>query len=88
MVRKALIRTTDGFVVNVIEIDDASVWPVPNGHRLQASLVAGPGDTWNGTRFVPSAPPPPPRINVLRDKIAADTATIAELREFLKLAGL
>ena len=88
MVRKALIRTVDGFVENVIEIDDVSTWPIPSGRFLLASQVAGPGDTWNGTRFVRGVPPPPSRISVLQDKLRDDTITTAETRELLRLSLL
>ena len=88
MVRKALIRTADGFVENVIEINEVSTWPIPAGRFLLASRVAGPGDTWNGTRFIPGTPPAPSRISVLQDKLRADTITTAELRELLRLSLL
>lgn len=54
--RKALIETATGKVVNVIEIDpddDGGYdhWPTPLGHELVNSEVAGLGDTWDGLRF-------------------------------------
>ena len=86
--RKALVRTADGFVENVIEIDEVSTWPIPAGYSLRASQVAGPGDTWNGTRFVRSTPPPPSRISVLQEKLRDDSITATELRELLRLSLL
>ena len=65
MARIALVETATGRVTNVIELEPESAnWPTPAGHHLQVSEVAGPGDTWDGVKFVkppeplPSAPDP------------------------------
>ncbi len=60
--RKAVVRQADGLVLNAIEIEDGAKWPVPDGCALVlAPDSGGPGDTWDGTKFVspPVALPPP-----------------------------
>ena len=54
--RKALIRTSDGLVVNVILIEDGANWPIPTGHELRDAEGASPGDTWNGVKYVKPVP--------------------------------
>lgn len=94
MSRKALVEDSTGLVVNVIEIEDSSNWPIPNGHFLiVATDKGGTGDTWNGSDFIiPEPEPLDPsdiRLNVLEDKARKDqTMTIAELREMYKLKHL
>tara|TARA_Y100000310_G_scaffold343856_1_gene453522 strand:+ start:2936 stop:3187 length:252 start_codon:yes stop_codon:yes gene_type:complete len=64
--RKALINK-DGEVVNVININNDSVWKHPKEHRLlteEQSRGANIGDTWDGSHIVPKPQPepsPPPR---------------------------
>ncbi len=48
--RKALINET-GMVVNVIEIDKDSDWPVPEGHRLISTQIGSTGDTYANKKF-------------------------------------
>lgn len=55
--RKALIQ--DGKVVNVILIEEGSSWKVPPGCQLlseEKSLLASPGDTWDGEKFIKPEP--------------------------------
>ncbi len=76
MARKALIEIATGKVVNVIELEDGANWQPPAGHYVQEALNASPGDTWDGTKFVPvpiSIPPSPP-VNWRALWLAADTA--------------
>lgn len=57
--RKAVVRDSDGFVENVIEIKANANWPIPEGHHLvQAKTSGSPGDTWDGKDFVRPAPVP------------------------------
>ena len=57
MARKALIRESDGVVVNVIEVD-ASYNP-PDGYAVEtpSEFDASPGDTWNGSEYIPASEP-------------------------------
>jgi len=57
--RKALIRQSDGLVVNMIEWLPGSDWPVPAGHYLIDGSTGNPGDTWDGTKFIPKVEPIP-----------------------------
>lgn len=52
--RYALINTATGAVENVIELDEDSDWPIPEGHEVVASDIAGPGWTYSAGEF--SAP--------------------------------
>lgn len=56
MARKALIETATGLVANVIEIEDGANWQPPAGQSLIDAANANPGDTWDGTQFVPRQP--------------------------------
>ena len=58
MARKALIRESDGVVVNVIEVD-ASYNP-PDGYAVEtpSEFDASPGDTWDGSKYIPAPEPP------------------------------
>jgi hypothetical protein len=54
--RKAVVRP-NGFVENVIEIEDDANWSPPDGCYLINALDSGsPGDTWDGTKFITPAP--------------------------------
>jgi len=62
MARYALYRIADGYIENMIELDNPgnynpgptlAVVPDPNG---QAQM----GGTWTGTEFLPPPPPPDP----------------------------
>ena len=54
--RMAVVRDSDGLVVNVIEYDPviSVAWPVPAGHRLIEAQRAGPGETWDGAASRPA----------------------------------
>ena len=55
--RKAVVRESDGLVLNVIEIEGGSPWPTPSGCILVDAETSGsPGDTWDGEEFIPPAP--------------------------------
>ena len=54
MTRKALIRESDGFGENVIEVDPGSGYTPPDGCTLKDSSEASPGDTWDGHEYVRS----------------------------------
>ncbi len=84
--RKALIETTTGMVVNIIEIEDGANWQPLAGHEIQDALKASPGDTWDGVKFIPPPPAPPP-IDWKAQWVAADTAA-KKLSVIAKRLGL
>lgn len=59
MARKALIEESTGKVVNVVEFEDGAFnWQPPIGHKLMEAANGSPGDTWDGTKFIPREPTP------------------------------
>lgn len=83
--RKAIIRDPDGFVINVISLDDAwtgvqGEWQPPESHSVIDALNCQRGDTWNGTIFISGIPALElsevianriQQVNALRDEKAA-----------------
>ena len=69
--RKAIIESVTGLVVNIIELDldDAGThdhWLCPEGCELiDAEPLAQPGATWDGARFIAPVVPETPRLDVL-----------------------
>ena len=51
IVKRALVRDSDGLVDNVIKYDTAGSLSAPTGDSL-VDAVASPGDTWNGSAVV------------------------------------
>ena len=76
--RKALTRDFDGLVVNVIEIEDGANWTPPVGHYLRDAGNASPGDTWDGTKYVPK--PPGPEQVVAEKREAARVRALADIK--------
>jgi len=68
--RKALIETKTGKVNNVIELGTGANWKPPIGHYIRDAANAGPGDTWDGKKFIP-APAPDPMPPTLEERIEA-----------------
>ncbi len=67
--RKAVVRDSDGLVLNVIEIEGDSTWPTPPDCTLvDAETDGSPGDTWNGEIFIP----PEPTLNLVTKSIIAE----------------
>jgi hypothetical protein len=57
--RKAVVRESDGFVVNVIEIEEGANWKPPEGcYLIDAERDGSPGDTWDGKQFIKPEPAP------------------------------
>lgn len=54
--KKALIETNTGKVVNIIEIETETNWQPPIGHAIRDADNANLGDTWDGIKFVPRQP--------------------------------
>lgn len=61
--RKAVVREANGFVENIIEIEEGAKWQPPEDCYLIDAGNGSPGDTWDGTKFVKPEPtlPEPPR---------------------------
>ena len=81
--RKALVRQSDGYVVNVIEIEEGANWQPPDGCYLIDAGDSSPGDTWDGARFVkPELPSPELPRDVLAeiDEIKAKIADYDDLK--------
>ena len=76
VVKKALVRTVDGYVKNVVLYDEDGNWVVPVGYELvDAEYPARIGATWDGTRFI--APViVTPRLDVLMAEGPATQVTI------------
>lgn len=51
IVKRAVVRDSDGLVDNMIKYDTAGSWSVPTGYSL-VDTEASPGDTWNGSAVV------------------------------------
>lgn len=81
--RKALIETATGKVVNVIELEPNADWQPPSGHYVRDALNASPGDTWNGTSFVKPVLPPEVDPDVELALAIAAATTLAELKAAL-----
>jgi hypothetical protein len=56
--RYAVVNSETNIVENVIELDDGSDWPTPDGCYLVLAPTASPGDSYVNGEFV--SPPPPP----------------------------
>lgn len=63
--RKAIVETVTGLVVNVIEIEPNADWTPPDGCDVLDAGDAGPGWLWDGQRLSPPEPVIPSRIYVL-----------------------
>jgi len=91
--RQAVIETATGKVTNVIEFVDGDVWGPPPGYFVRAATttaprsVAGPGDTWDGTRFIKAVDPAPIPAEIARAsaivKLQALGLTRAEIAALL-----
>ena len=66
VVTKAMVRSSDGYVENVVLYDEDGTWEVPVGYELiDAEYPAQPGATWDGSQFVAPVIPVAPRLDVL-----------------------
>lgn len=50
--RKAVVRQSDGFVENIIEIKSNAKWQPPDGCILIVAGEGSSGDTWDGAKFI------------------------------------
>ena len=84
--KKAIIRSSDNVVVNIIEFDPGSVWSPPPGHEtidVIANCRMGAVRAVDGT-FAPMPPSPPPRVvdyEAFQDRFAA--AELVAVTEFV-----
>ena len=87
--RAAITRDRDGFVINVIVVEDLD-FPVDKGHTLREALNAGPGWTWNGVGFnlPPPAPPAPTPRQQIINKLRADPVFKAGILDSLEARGI
>ena len=66
VVTKVLIRTSDGYVENVVVYDPEVTWEVPDGCELvDTGPSAQPGAIWDGVRFIAPVIPEVPRLDIL-----------------------
>ena len=79
--KRALIETSSGLVVNWIEIEEGSQWEAPEGHHLHATDGGGIGDTWDGLQFI--SPPQEEFVPTVPVSI-----TPLQARRALRAAGL
>jgi len=68
--RKSLVETTTGNVINVIEIEPDDVgaydhWQCPDGCELRDAEDSGPGWSWDGQSFLPPVITEATRLDVL-----------------------
>ena len=73
MARKALIRSKDEEVVNIIVWEPGANWTTPVDHYLREPANAGIGDRWDGSKYVKPASP-----GLTPDQQAWAAATAAE----------
>ncbi len=80
--RKAVVRNTDGLVVNIIEWKPSSTWQPPEDCYLIAAGKGSPGDTWDGKKFVKPEPiiPEPPHSTHISTIDAIDTSKARPVR--------
>ena len=90
MTKKALVRTYNGIVENLIEHEDGSAWPVPTGcHLVPASKGDGAdiGATWDGTAFTrPEPATEPTSLPEEYEAAATDAERLAIIARQLGLA--
>lgn len=74
--RKALIETATGKVVNVIELEYGANWQPPQGCYVRDAQNASPGDTWDGSKFIPAPTvvPEPPHSTHVSILVGVDAA--------------
>lgn len=85
----AIIETSSGSVVNVVEWDgDTEAWQPPEGCEAIQSDTARIGDTWNGEHFIspPEPTPTPEQVLAMRNALLATAALrIAPLQDAVDL---
>ena len=90
--RKAVIRESDGLVINVIEWATDSTLQPPIGHILIDADNCNPGDTWDGVKFVKLEAlvvPQNPDIVTLRKYLADPHSGLPDLESaFIALVKL
>ena len=73
--RVAVIRTATGLVENVVLVEPGASWSPPPGCFTRDAAGAGPGETWDGTKFLkapkPAATPAELALLAARDNAAS-----------------
>lgn len=83
MARYAIIEDATKKVANIIELKDGAKWSPPSGHTPVQSDIAGPGDTYDGSKFTPEVVVPV--VNKLAEQLNS-AATVDDLKVFLEKA--
>jgi hypothetical protein len=65
--RKAVVDEATGLVINVIELEEDSDWPCPDGCCIKDAELCSIGWTWNDVEFVAPTEILPDRIEVLME---------------------
>jgi len=63
--RKSIVETATGQVLNVIEIEPDADWECADGCLLIDAGESGPGWTWDGATFTPPDVYVPSRLDIL-----------------------
>lgn len=84
---KAIIKKSDGYVENIIEIEDGAQWKPSQGCYLVDAGNASQGDTWTGTKFIKPVNTPTAIVNYKTEWQAADTVD-KKLAVLAKATGL
>lgn len=77
-VRYVVIDATNQ-VVNAIELDDPSEWEAPSGCTVFASETGSPGDTFDGTSFIPAPVEPLPGVRRVAKSVILSRITDEQL---------
>jgi len=89
MSRRAIIDTNTGFVENVIELEDDAIYALSDGKSLVDAVDSGgPGDTWDGAKFVvPLQVEDPDEVERVRlaGRVRTGSATLDDVRVYLTL---
>ena len=69
---KAIVETSTGVILNIIEIEPDAEWSIPDGcELLDAVPPAQPGGIWDGSHFTAPVISEPSRLDaMMRDGIA------------------
>lgn len=82
--KKAIIETATGLVLNIIEIKSGAAYDPGPGRELRNAGKARTGGTWNGTAYIaPPAREPKPDPQAELDAAIGAATTIDELKAAL-----
>jgi len=78
--RKAVIKQSDGLVVNIIEIKAGAKWQTPENCYLIDAGKGSPGDTWDGKKFTKPEPVISEPVRDLEAEVDELKAEVARLK--------